>query len=445
MQLQPKRSSEYFAVMLPSMIGSIALLWLSHSYYPERALMAIAAGCAPMAAYHLFYLTPLAKRGASQAAIDSVYYFGFLITLFALGLSATTLALTKSDIKVQLILNQFGIGLLATGYAIVARLHVSSISSKYMQISPEEVYQNQIKKSLELVDAVALAVTSVEEFSRKVDAHHEAITARLEKSSLEIFEAASLKFAEAVSAPLNDLQANLLVLEEYTKNIGEALSESKLYKNIDKLGKATAKLEQSVSACVTQVELLNSRANNSSTTLDLLSSRITNSTASIDELANSLSVFVDLRNSVANTNEQLQQGLPDLISTVRDIGELKTAAAETIPTFSEIRKSTTKANEVLFRLSTSIAKLSDAAMGMSTPIDSIKAGQEAIQSLSDAAKSAEVATGSFIRQLASLSSAVEHVTTQQPVSSNQTPEDQNRQVSPYSPPVTPNIDTSSKP
>jgi hypothetical protein len=45
-------------------------------------------GICPLIWYHLGYLVPRARKGLTQAAIDSVYYFGFVLTLSALALSA---------------------------------------------------------------------------------------------------------------------------------------------------------------------------------------------------------------------------------------------------------------------------------------------------------------------------------------------------------------------
>src|SRR5690349_5241898 len=113
----------------PNMMGyigvSLAVLVLV-AFAEANSLWGIGA-VAPLVAYHV-RLASLLKNGLADPngfLVDSVYYFGFLITVFALAVTAFTIAVSSdSPNLISTILQQFGAGLLATGYAVMARLHL---------------------------------------------------------------------------------------------------------------------------------------------------------------------------------------------------------------------------------------------------------------------------------------------------------------------------------
>jgi hypothetical protein len=114
---------------------------------------------APLIAYHLAYLFPRARtlRGAE---IDSVYYFGFLVTVATLAETAAVIA-GAPELGIQSVLYKFGAGLLATGYAVVARLHLQSLTSAETPTSPEQVLEQYLGRSGVLLDNLELAILRV--------------------------------------------------------------------------------------------------------------------------------------------------------------------------------------------------------------------------------------------------------------------------------------------
>lgn len=126
----------------------------------------IAAGL-PLAWYHLGYLRPMAKSGLSQAAIDSVYYFGFLVTLGALATSAISLA-GQETLGLKGVGIQFGLGLLATGYAIVARIDLTSLVAQTDVIDPEVAMANLADRSRELLVSIELATARFSGFAESL-------------------------------------------------------------------------------------------------------------------------------------------------------------------------------------------------------------------------------------------------------------------------------------
>src|SRR4051812_11019570 len=104
--------SNFFRALFGSLLASPTLL-IVFTLANARGLnlpqwLGLAAALLPLAYYHLVWLTPAAKAGLSQAAVDSVYYFGFLITVAALGVSALTIAISGAAVSMNTVIYQFG-------------------------------------------------------------------------------------------------------------------------------------------------------------------------------------------------------------------------------------------------------------------------------------------------------------------------------------------------
>jgi hypothetical protein len=160
-------SKTYFKTLSVCMLISVLLL-AATTFLHLPPWVALICGAAPLSYYHLGFLAPRAKSGLNQAAIDSVYYFGFLVTIAALGVSAVTVALNGAAANVNTVVYQFGVGLFATGYAVVARMHLSSLASPLDAVSPEAIMDRYIKRSLDMVDNVDTAVVRLSDFSQTV-------------------------------------------------------------------------------------------------------------------------------------------------------------------------------------------------------------------------------------------------------------------------------------
>ena len=188
-QSTTRPAGNFFARLQTCAFISFALLTAATALHlPPWAAML--GGGAPLVYYHVFYLAPRAKQGLSQAAIDSVYYFGFLITIAALGVSAVSLAVNAGKVPMNDIAFQFGLGLLATGYAVLARMHLTSISTWVDEASPEAVLDRYVQRSRELVTNVEMASEQFVQLSSNlmIKSQEVADTARrtTEKSMLDV-------------------------------------------------------------------------------------------------------------------------------------------------------------------------------------------------------------------------------------------------------------------
>lgn len=152
----------YFPKLLVSTAASLALIVADAMWKSSPALFAVAP-VLPLVAYHLLFLRPK-MRELGSAEIDSVYYFGFLITVAALGVTAFEIAGSRGG-NLQPVLTKFGVGLLATGYAVLARLHLQSLASISTVSSPEQALDHYVKQSGELLDNMHTAIVSVRDLA----------------------------------------------------------------------------------------------------------------------------------------------------------------------------------------------------------------------------------------------------------------------------------------
>ena len=83
----------------------------------------VAMGLVPLFAYHVILWR---NSKLAPAQVDSVYYFGFLVTVVTLVATAIAIGQTTGKLDPSVILTQFGLGLIATGYALFARLMLLS-------------------------------------------------------------------------------------------------------------------------------------------------------------------------------------------------------------------------------------------------------------------------------------------------------------------------------
>lgn len=129
------------------------------------------SGIIPIGFYHYALIqqrsTKEGKTHLSDAEIDSVYYFGFVITLITLISAVFTLGLTTSgEIDPKTIGIQFGLGLFVTGYALIGRLHLQVTNES--DLEPEDAYANYVDRVNSLLGRVDLAYADLDELLKRL-------------------------------------------------------------------------------------------------------------------------------------------------------------------------------------------------------------------------------------------------------------------------------------
>lgn len=228
----------YSGALWRSLVVSLVLL-SSFTFGGQDPLLTVVSAVFPLVYYHLFYLRPKAKEGLSQNAIDSVYYFGFLITIASLGLAAMS-ATSKNGSDLRAIGFQFGCGLLATGYAVFARVHLTALSSTAEQANQEEAMLQIVRRAYELGTAVETAIERYGQLSEAVLQRTEQVAtqARLqtEKSILEATHA----FQEELAKTWDQSRQSVMELKSILSESSMSTEREKFRRSIKS---ATASIE----------------------------------------------------------------------------------------------------------------------------------------------------------------------------------------------------------
>jgi hypothetical protein len=189
----------YSRVLTRCMIAS-ALALCAGLLLPIPHLVAFAAALAPLVYYHLGFLRPRASAGLSQPAIDSVYYYGFLITVGALGATALDLSLHGVGDDFTGVAFQFGLGLLATGYAVWARVHLVSIAKHMDEEQLRDLMARQIEKSQALLTSIELSIASFSSFAETLLSRTAEFQSRVEDQTRASIERATGEFEKGIGA-----------------------------------------------------------------------------------------------------------------------------------------------------------------------------------------------------------------------------------------------------
>lgn len=339
----------FLPLFLISFFGVLATSFLPHDQgiYQWFGLI---AGAVPLALYHFM----LARENVlSPGEVDSIYYFGFLVTVITLVTTAISIALdTSKKPDMQWILLQFGLGLVATGYALFARLLLMSKASSEVEV--------------DVVEASQKLVASVTEVSNKFNlAGHEAaeFVSIFRATVNEIITTGQTKFEESLKNSLNT----------YTKTIEESSQKALLHCDetitvaTDNFGVAISKVMEEMGRIQTEAGAISFAAaaermksfseqieQSLQTITDKTQEASTASATGISELASTTRKVQKLAIDIAAKLEKLEQ-LQQLLDTILNASEAMSIFNEsTSQTSSSLHKLTATSNEANRKLDSEV-------------------------------------------------------------------------------------------
>ena len=207
----------FFPLILTSLAG-IALAAFFHQASGVLQGLGLVAGLLPLITYH-FALTK--ARVLTSTEVDSVYYFGFLVTIITLVSTAISIGIAAKKPDLNWVLLQFGLGLVATGYALFARLHLLASSTATSEVdvvaSTEKLVKNIEKIAREFDNAGFQVKAFVERTEQRLAQYEQEYTANLESISekyVDQISSAQATFQEGLNKSLK------MSLEKSAKAIG---------------------------------------------------------------------------------------------------------------------------------------------------------------------------------------------------------------------------------
>ena len=186
---------------------SIGGLFLA-SHYNADPLHILLVSLIPLILYH-FYLISIViiKKTISHDTTDSIYYFGFLITISTLAVAIITIPNQEYAKHLDRIALQFGLGLIATGYALFARLTLISFSESQQDLKIDETIKEYLRKIRELITEVEISSDSFKNY-----------TDTLKKETVNLINDAENRHNEILISTLNTYKDNVKIIMEDLKN-----------------------------------------------------------------------------------------------------------------------------------------------------------------------------------------------------------------------------------
>ena len=258
----PAEQFDYFNAFLGAAVGSIGLLLLSDRL-GASPVVRVGAGLVPLIWYHQGFLRARRARGLDQNAVDSVYYLGFLVTLASLALGAWRM--DGHDTKT--LLAQFALGLVATGYALVARIH----------LQPAELGAGE-------QDAAGMATSAAESWQR-IAAAAEVTLGRLAEAQLELHKGSA--------SQMHDVRVELTramseVVGEFRESMKVAVREAAAEVRAARVSAISEELSQERSALVAAVRESAEAVKETTAAYNGLSRRLGPASAAIEEAGNAV-------------------------------------------------------------------------------------------------------------------------------------------------------------
>lgn len=404
----------FFPLFLTSFLG-IALSSVFQHSSGALQWMGLVAGLLPLMIYHW---TLMRTRLLSSTEIDSVYYFGFLVTVITLVTTAISIGLTETKPELKWVLLQFGLGLVATGYALFARLHLLAKSTTSAEV--------------DVVDSTEKLAKNVERVAKEFDNAGFQVQAFVERTEQRL-----LKFEQDTATRLDAVVANFqeqLAAAQVVFQDGLNKSvESTLEKSAKTIAGATQKFSEEISCVMEEIIRMQSEAKGISFALasqrisefsNEMESSIRSITTSVHESASASSAavaelaatFNKTAKLAAEISKKLQalDGVVALVSSIQD-------ATEAIANFSQ---STSDAEAALSSLSVKTSLAEEIIRDqVAKPIEKSRLGQalsefeagftaasvtfnSKLQSLSDLFPGMESGASSLSEKMTSVSKAV---------------------------------------
>jgi hypothetical protein len=349
------------------------------------------AGLLPLMAYHLSLKR---ARLLSSNEIDSVYYFGFLVTIITLVTTAISIGLTENKPDLKWVLLQFALGLVATGYALFARLHLLTISATSVEV--------------DTVDSIEKLAKNVEKVAKEFDNAGFQVQAFVERTEQRLaqFEQETVTRMDAVGVHFDQkLAASQIAFQEgLNKSV-----ELTLEKTARTMAAATLQFSNAISSVMEEIIRMQSEAEGISFTLasqrisefsNEMASSIDSITTSVHESAIASSGAVSELAATFNKTAKLASEISKKLSALDGVIALVSSIQDAATAIDNFSQSTTEAEAAISSLSVKTTQAEESIREKVTkPLESVKLGL----ALSNFEASFSTASTSFNSNLVSLS------------------------------------------
>jgi len=347
----------WFWTSLLASVGLLSVLTMENA----SALFVSAGGFLPLVHYHFRLLFAVRKHSLPQATVDTVYYLGFLITIATLVLSVLKVGLGDSSSVAgkdgfQNLAVVFGSGLLATGYALFARIQLMMMSEK---IEEEDLGDKVDRYALEAEKALNKLRLSAAEF--------EVFTATLRDSALRAIDDSAAAYQQAIAATATTATKNvetaLKSLSESLVTLQQDIRTATPTEELAEVASAVKALGKTLSNASTKVDMLAAQAASGEQSLLTLATSMTNAASEIARVESSLRSIVEFSSPLA-----------DLRATVAEIGpSLRALGADALEARNGVTQAAAGLREEVLASTNGMSTLGHAAQSLTESSRSVAA------------------------------------------------------------------------
>lgn len=271
--------------------------------------------------YHIFLF--LRVKELNNDEIDTVYYLGFLVTLLAMAATIIKLAnnIVNTDEKliVEMCIN-FGIGLCATGYALLARMHLL-LSPKYQDNENLNLENLEEKISESIHTIISKINMASDEFSSLTKSLQDNLISSNERGILQISRAFDNFSSIAENASIE--------ISERIAGMQKSVNNFDIDDKQRKINMSLINLVDSLKASVSSLDGFSTR-------VDIGKEKFQNLTSGVLSANNALVLTSEKMNTVGQVSDTLQNSLNDLSIKADDIGiKLKQDLMSVVPAMNE--------------------------------------------------------------------------------------------------------------
>jgi hypothetical protein len=366
----------YFRRLVPCLALSLGLQGLVFAWSvqdPRPGLLQpsllVLGGLGPLVWYHFGILARMVRKGATGATVDSVYYYGFLVTLGALAFGALGTSLTaQNDLRVEQVVAQFALGLIATGYAIVARLHLTSLEKAIPGQHPEETLDTYVNRSRALIRNLEEASGALANLSRESVEQTDSIVRTSQHALTTQLQAVTTAFTE-------ELRESFAQVLRSGNEVSGVMNELAIHTQRRTLGAGIERTLEHLDALATALNRLTEETGKGATSAQAFAIASEELTGQLRATENGLRVLGAAEGPLAGAASQIQssgtqiaQGCAHIGSAMASLSEVAEMTSQVGVTVRALKKLVDRADRSLEAFADTVSKLETDAANANTSV-----------------------------------------------------------------------------
>lgn len=364
-------NEQYF----PSMMK---LLGMSFAIFVASLVLDIspyfsAFGIGPLVYYHRWVLAPLAKSGLSSTGIDSVYYFGFLITVLALGVTALHIGMSAEQTNITTIVVHFGVGLIATGYAVFARMQLNSLTPASGVFTEEQIMDRYVQRSAQLIEHIETSTSKLSTFATEIIARTAASAETIQQTAEQNMRRTSEGFTTDIARILEDVRVAMNGIQQLVTDPSSQAARARFNTELRETYQASSQLNASMAELAKRTaEEAQQRSETLAATrnLALHLQDFSGKVKALGAADGAIAVSVQALDNVSGDLVASSQTVVDALVELKQVGRL---VQDTGPTFVKMRTITNKVTEQLETLADATGHLRTAGENVQFATDASSA------------------------------------------------------------------------